>query len=928
MHPPYWQLHLVWLTATPLHAAGKAAEKQAVSCHEAMQFDMSEVAPTICPSECPFLAPTVKDKCNVNCVTAGECGESNGQLSFANPASGYCEKCKVAACRKCGLSPTYCTTCMKGFYSDDGNCISQAATKWVIVYAILAIIAILVFSYLLSLYVRPVVNQAVLDSGLYYRECAKLTDLHEQGLYPLSTNVHTEYLAGAGIILHFNWQLFIIMWCILMCVGLSQDSPALRSAFGKHVFSRQTCHASEEEQTKAEESFHEIDMNLLLFAFIAYFGTSLSCLVFAIYQNFLFKHIDERSTMAHYALHVHGFPVEKGNPRIEQEYKEFIELATGLDVVGVSVCWNFTSMADKIYIQLDHELERLEMSPSSRRNLDILSGRMLPVSSPRDLRYNKAGFGHCLRCIDNLYLPTLLPEDRDFIPPEDVKSLLSDMYVSGDAFVIFRSESDRNHAKKILKALKKDDMTASFFRGEPVRLSVQHAQHEPESVRWANFGPSASTFWHNIARCFIALVFIIIAWACVFYGPYAYYLLFYSQVPGETQGSFFEQTLLGLLISCGNQVVYFVLGVLADRAGFHFKETHDRFYVIMYTFAIFVNTIIDLWTVVILSHSVELDEGVVMNPQDFAVTDPNRLAHDPQVQENLVLQLLGYLYPGTLLLPYLVEPVMLNIVPYYLFKWLVRSRRSIDLRSAEQLLACIDFDLCRYGDIIVQVSVCICVLFLTSPELWRTFAYLLVSLLLIYVWDRYRLLRATSRTFFGSDVLDKTATDLFALPCSLLAMCAAFRCYKAGVGGLDRSSVYQVCFGAAALHLLAHVIIKHILTYCSDKVAKRCQDKDEAELQELCFEEVAEVSACSWFTSNPIHCLRSKYIHGHDPPCIFYKQGKEYLLERNPEAHCFYQFDGIPMMAVMEDFATDDSGTYVPTGSAASDTSSMSSVAA
>ncbi|CAL1138982.1 unnamed protein product [Cladocopium goreaui] len=39
---------------------------------------------------------------------------------------------------------------------------------------------------------------------------------------------------------------------------------------------------------------------------------------------------------------------------------------------------------------------------------------------------------------------------------------------------------------------------------------------------------------------------------------------------------------------------------------------------------------------------------------------------------------------------------------------------------------------------------------------------------------------------------------------------------------------------------------------------------------------------------NPIHCLRSRYVHKHDPPCIFYQIGKEHLLEPNPKLGLFY----------------------------------------
>ena len=52
--------------------------------------------------------------------------------------------------------------------------------------------------------------------------------------------------------------------------------------------------------------------------------------------------------------------------------------------------------------------------------------------------------------------------------------------------------------------------------------------------------------------------------------------------------------------------------------------------------------------------------------------------------------------------------------------------------------------------------------------------------------------------------------------------------------------------------------------------------------------QVAKQNPGNWFNMNPIHCLRSRqrpraalkvyfprYLHQHDPPCIFYQIGKD-----------------------------------------------------
>ena len=46
--------------------------------------------------------------------------------------------------------------------------------------------------------------------------------------------------------------------------------------------------------------------------------------------------------------------------------------------------------------------------------------------------------------------------------------------------------------------------------------------------------------------------------------------------------------------------------------------------------------------------------------------------------------------------------------------------------------------------------------------------------------------------------------------------------------------------------------------------------------------------ACSWFTANPIYCLRSQYIYQHNPPCVFCIPGKEHLIETNEEIGLYF----------------------------------------
>merc|ERR1719263_958034 len=52
---------------------------------------------------------------------------------------------------------------------------------------------------------------------------------------------------------------------------------------------------------------------------------------------------------------------------------------------------------------------------------------------------------------------------------------------------------------------------------------------------------------------------------------------------------------------------------------------------------------------------------------------------------------------------------------------------------------------------------------------------------------------------------------------------------------------------------------------------------------EQTYAETAKWTANTWFSMNPVHCLRSKYIWGHEPAQVFYICGKEHLQRENAE---------------------------------------------
>lgn len=353
-------------------------------------------------------------------------------------------------------------------------------------------------------------------------------------------------------------------------------------------------------------------------------------------------------------------------------------------------------------------------------------------------------------------------------------------------------------------------------------------------------------------------------------------------------GSNLTNTLLGLLAVPGNQIVYYTCAMIAEKAGFRNQEKTHTFNVCLYTFAVFVNIVVDLALLLILAHGYIQDQASGL--------DATATIRNPSFQHALFIQLVGYLYPGTLLAPYLFEPIPMNIAPYYLGKWMVRSALHVTRYEAEQCLVCPPFDLLRYGDITINVMLVIMCFFLTAQALWWVFMWLFISLAVIYAWDHYRFLRQTQRTQFASDKMEVCSQYITAFPCALLAAAFVFKWYGGDeiMESFDihikkdwrtewkdiNHNVWSVAIGAFLVHIVFHFFI---LAFIVPLFIPAQSPRDAP------YRDCAANKACNWWNANPVHCLRSKFIHQHDPPHIYHVYGKEYLHMKNDKLHMFYE---------------------------------------
>merc|ERR1719213_547199 len=88
------------------------------------------------------------------------------------------------------------------------------------------------------------------------------------------------------------------------------------------------------------------------------------------------------------------------------------------------------------------------------------------------------------------------------------------------------------------------------------------------------------------------------------------------------------------------------------------------------------------------------------------------------------------------------------------------------------------------------------------------------------------------------------------------------------------------------LHIAAHTLL---LLYLAPMIS--CLGTDKAKRHGMTFKRMSQLNACSWFTANPVNCIRSRLIYKHSPPCHMWQLGKEEHLRVNEAIGCYFDDD-------------------------------------
>lgn len=890
-----------------LHAESRAAISRAnsssrvsrITCGTTFKEHPDEVS---CPSDCPFIRNEPTHICHFSCVTSDKCGEVNPLTNYANPETMKCGVCNVVACQACGTNSKSCAVCHEDFYLQDGQCYQEGQyVQWLFYMACVGIGVFLV-AYLVTLALRPTVNTEVLQHAIEQRAFSKTRNEATGELYSLwLTNLRDDYVSGVGVMLHFRFQSAAVVYAVILLVLTYLISLFFqhRPEIMKHTLEEDAAFSICDQDVRAQE--HQVTNMEIAFFFLVvliYIFSFVAAIAFAVHQRrFSGRESDILTTMQDYVIVVTGLPRLSGTEPVEENLKKFFSdtfADSHSHVIGVSVSWDYRVRRDDVQDQIRWEIDSREKQWHAAN----VGARPEPPSQPGETDNIPAVF----KRVDALlgFGPPAPEDDDGRVKPEDktkkeVRAMLESFYTSHTAFIVFASEGDRN------RALKQAKESPVEFRGVRLKLSKQDV--EPEVVLWENHGIRSSEFIMNMGVGILLLILAVFLLDTIFYFPSVSYLMTMSDVVGMTSGGIWG-CVMGGLVAISNQIIYALIGMIADKMGFLSRDGHQRFYVICYTAAVFFNTMIDLFVVLLLAQGYTMEQAVEMQTNNDSSMSTKAIAENPSMQRSIYVQYYAYIIPCCLLAPYFAEPFVFTGF-YYLSKWLVRSRTDVDAQQAEDALRCAPFDLSRYGDISINTMLCVGLLAFTYRDLHTVFFWLLVSLVWLYGWDTVRFLRYSARSSFVTSKMDETAHILCAMPCAILASCIAFRLYSfknnftddlqglmdyyraseavdAASTVLNRDTIVVIMLMAGAGHLFVHlyVLTKYVPEWGRVEVPHQ---------EDVQYSDKSAEMPCNWFNANPIFCLRAKYFYEYRHPCHPFCVGKEFILEVNPALGQHYE---------------------------------------
>lgn len=846
-----------------------------------------------CPKECPYFAQNREDTkhCTFLCVTGDKCERWNAKKPIPDVVkrTRTCRGPMVQFCTEAALDGTdSCLKCQTGFalHKEDGQCYFSYWNTIIGFTVVILIIVAFLAGWVIDLCCREWTTQEEKDAAdERIREAEKfrsqskiltpaMADPQGNGrrrTYDIKTNCCKEDVAGPGMLLHFNFQAFLIVWPLVIAIFWT-----ILACFHNELFILGTRQFGTPRQNCilvawGYETQQRLMYTKVLFLVMTYVFSVVYFLYFGIRQHKIYEVADAtESTMKDFAVELKGLPAVTADPNAEKDIAKAVEDAIGKKPVGVSIAWNYS----------------LSEVGEDKQAAILNAVRNDHHADPTDESDPTKNMGWVHQHMYNIEKKLLGPDDDQNLTDEEITELIKSLKSSESAFVVFTTEEDKDAA-----VAKVSEGGIKFtYGGEDHTLTVEELECEPKTVNWENFGDSsfaamAKRFLYGFTVYYLVALAI---WFFVFYVPYAASLYYFNYDNGAQLPGYYA-IIFTMVVVGGNATMYVVCDICCDVIGFKYKDTKQTVYMLMYLFACTFNVLLDM----VVTYYTAMN---IMTGLDFRTYDGTRLAdidtftvqfETYAMQRSLAENAYRYAFPSTFLVPFLIEPFITVLIPFQVGKLIIRTHKEVQGACAEAYIAAFDFDLGRYADIILNVFLGILIFYFPGGYTWSLFYGMFISHIVIYLFDHWRVLQAIPTIKIVSRSVDWWAQIALGACCAVILSCLVFKANCETYSGycIQGTPLVLSCTIAGVVHFIVHTLLIYYLVPALGKIDKTQYSKGEVKT----FADVAREGPDSWFNVNPVHCLRSKFIHKDAPYCKWSTVGKSHLLEVNEKINCYYE---------------------------------------
>jgi len=838
--------------------------------------------PELCPARCPYAAEMQAEFCHFRCVQRQECGLLGTVENATIPDDKLmvCRHCNVEGCLHCiaakpgemGPRLEHCHQCMPGYWlTEEGECQMQGLAFFISCAVVFVVATILVILWYVIVASKPCVNPEGVAYGFEARQRMRLTDGATGEAFPLSTNLLSTNIAGPGTTALFRYQFALLIWAstlllVWLCFVIFVSSDLL-------ILGNRAAESPQMLCAIVEWGHHrqmELIWTKVAWLCFAYVFSFAGAMYYAVQQTKLFVRANlQHATMASFAAKLEGLPAFPGSEPVEEKLKSAITAATGYQPVAVSVSFDFADSKKTIETILEQEMEDPHEAQAPHGSVDE------PPRGP----LGKAEAWATSQVLNAWHVHL----DHHHVSEEETKSLLKSLSTTSCAFVIFKNQEAQ---QKAIKAV-----AVSGVAVDRVACKLTPCKYAPEGLFWHNMGVTASQRTGKIAMAILGLAVACSIWTFILYIPYALYMSSFSYANGDEPGEFSEGLFICLVV--GSQLGLFVVSSLGAKHGaFHSEDETQKAYTMYYNSALILNLIMDIALQTYLSYlqmvgvGAHTSDGRLLGSLDSA----QEIFESYPVQKSMGKLLFVYCWPCTFFVPFLAEPFAVQWLPQHLAQYIVGANKKIKGENAEKAFELGEMEQGRFADCMFNVILVVCIPFISPAYMALTFAALIFSHIYLYVYDHVKVLRYVRKFNFSGPEVHWLGMQLFAIPVSILAGALVFKANQmSGDGSLGSGyfkgySLGAVAGGAAVLHFVIHLLV---LEFMVKPIGE--QEEEHTSIQ---YAEAARTCPATYLSTNPIYCLRSKYILKHNPPQAFYAPGKEALAKTNPAIGAFYEFHG------------------------------------